>query len=173
MDKYANYLPELKTTTLFQNLTDEEILSLLEAFQPEIFEIKKGDSMGSMDFDNFRMILKTSPAQEIQPRRFPFDMPKFGEPGMLMGEIPSFSEIHRFLDFKKRPPHKPKPLSFDMTIMEFSRESLTKFYSESVSKAQGVFLRNMLGILAQKVTDVRQELFKIRDGRDIYADIKE
>ena len=30
-------------------------------------------------------------------------------------------------------------------------------------------LRNLLGILAQKVCDVRQELFLLRDGRDMYG----
>jgi ribosomal protein L10 len=52
-------------------------------------------------------------------------------------------------------------------MLEASGEMLVKFYNEKVAQAQGVMLRNFLGLLTQKVTDVRQEIFLLRDGIDI------
>ena len=36
MKNYREFLPELKSMTLFQNIEDEEIISLLEVMSPEI-----------------------------------------------------------------------------------------------------------------------------------------
>ena len=36
MENYRAYLKELKTTTLFQDIPDEELIALLEAMQPKI-----------------------------------------------------------------------------------------------------------------------------------------
>ena len=182
MENYREYLPELKSTTLFRDMTDEEIVCVLEAMQPAIIEQKAGE-MPSIrkDFQMFRMILQGDPDKEQEPRKHKYDMPKFGEPGMLMAEIPSLSRI--FEDRKpgegpggrpkdgerppkpedgkgeKRRPKGPpiKPLPCDMKFLELSGEMLTKPYGPEVSEAQGKMLRNLLGILAQKVMDVRKE----------------
>ena len=160
MENYRAYLPELKTTTLFQDIEDE-------ALRPRIIRKKIGDEIGPWDMDYFKVILKTYPAQELQPRRFKWDMPKHGEPGMLMGEIPSLS---RYLEPLGRTfDHKSKPLEKEMDLLEMSGEMMTKFYSPEIAVAQGVMLRNLLGILAQKVMDVRYDLFMLRDGRDVFA----
>lgn len=45
----------------------------------------------------------------------------------------------------------PRPA---MDVMMMSGESVTRFYNEEVSAAQSKMLRNFLGILAQKVTDI-------------------
>jgi hypothetical protein len=97
-------------------------------------------------------------------------MPKFGEPGMMMGEIPSLSQIFKVLPRPTKMPFKghQKPPALDLDTLEVSGEMMTKFYNERVAPAQSVMLRNFLGILAQKVTDVRQELFLLRDGIDLY-----
>ena len=94
MEKYKDYLPELKSTTLFRDMTDDEILCVLEAMQPVIIEQKAGEMPSiKKDFQVFRMILQGDPDQVIAPREHKYDMPKFGEPGMLMAEIPSLSRI--------------------------------------------------------------------------------
>lgn len=56
---------------------------------------------------------------------------------------------------RKGPPRKP--LSCDMDLLELSGEMVTKYYDPEVAEAQGIMLRNFLGILAQKVCDVREE----------------
>ncbi len=169
MENYREYLPELKTTTLFQDIDDEALIDLLETMRPPIIRRKAGETIGLRpDMAAFRVVLR-GPVREPAPRRFKWDMPRFGEPGMMMGEIPSLS---RFLDHIERPAKPfftPKPLEHDLDMLEFSGEMLVKFYGEKVAAAQGVVLRNFLGILAQKVTDVRRELFLLRDGVDMYA----
>ena len=182
MENYRDYLPELKSTTLFRDMTDEEIICILEAMQPAIIEQKAGEMPSiKKDFQVFRMILQGDPDKEQEPRKHKYDMPKFGEPGMLMAEIPSLSQIfvgrkpgegsdgrpdgdkrppkpEDGKDEKRRPKGPPiKPLPCDMKFLELSGEMLTKPYGSEVSEAQGKMLRNLLGILAQKVMDVRKE----------------
>jgi molybdate/tungstate transport system substrate-binding protein len=88
-------------------------------------------------------------------------MPKFNEPGMMMGEIPCLSEMLKSrapkMKFKGAPPPGPKKEKFDLYLLRMSGEMLTRFYGERYARTQGVMLRNFLGILAQKVTDVRKE----------------
>lgn len=167
MKNYREYLPELKTTTLFQDIEDDALIALLEAMQPRIIRKEIGDEIGPWDINYFKVILKTYPAQEMAPRRFKWDMPKHGEPGMMMGEIPSLS---RFLEVLGRTfDHKGRPMGKAMDLLEMSGEMMTRYYSSEIAVAQGVMLRNLLGILAQKVMDVRYDLFMLRDGRDVFA----
>lgn len=186
MENYRDYLPELKSTTLFRDMSDDEIICVLEAMQPEIIEQKAGEMPSiKRDFQVFRMILQGDPNQEIAPRKHKYDMPKFGEPGMLMAEIPSLSRIFegkkpgedpggRPEDGKcppkpeegkgpKKDPKRPpiKPLPCDMKFLELSGEMLTKPYGPEVAEVQGKMIRNLLGILAQKVMDVRKEKFEM------------
>lgn len=186
MGNYRDYLPELKSTTLFRDMSDDEIICVLEAMQPAIIEQKAGEMPSiNRDFQMFRMILQGNPKQEIALRKHKYDMPKFGEPGMLMAEIPSLSRIFEGKkpgegpggrpEDGKRPP-KPedgkgpkkgpkgppiRPLPCDMKFLEFSGEMMTKSYGSGVAEAQGKMLRNLLGILAQKVMDVRKEKFEM------------
>lgn len=167
MEDYRAYLPELKTTTLFQDIEDDALIALLNAMQPRIIHKKVGDEMRPWDMNYFKVILKAYPAQELVPRRFKWDMPKHGEPGMMMGEIPSLS---RYLEPLGRTfGHKGKPLEKALDLLEMSGEMMTKFYSPEIAAAQGVMLRNLMGILAQKVMDVRYDLFMLREGRDVFA----
>ncbi len=172
MNDYREYLPELESTTLFRDMAGEEIIALLEAMQPRIFTEHEGEYM---QFDKerrrFRMILRGKPREEWLPRENKYDMPKFGEPGMIMTEIPALE--CRFEgkgapvdggDKKAQPRfkgHPRRPLPCDMVFLEFDGEMMTRFYSAEVSPAQGKMLRNFLGILAQKVSDVRMEKFKM------------
>ena len=65
MENYRKYLPELKSTTLFRDMTDEEILCILEAMQPAIIEQKAGEMPSiKKDFQVFRMILQGDPDKE-------------------------------------------------------------------------------------------------------------
>ena len=177
MVNYREYLPELKSTTLFQDIEDDALVALLEAMAPKLVVRKQGDGMTAFAPGTFRMALRATPPNEIVPRVFKYDMPKFGEPGMLMAEIPSLSLMGDGLKAAGRerkgpggPPHKPKPVAYDLEMLEFEVDSLTRFYGEEIFKAQGIMLRNFLGILAHKVCDIRHELFLIRDARDMYLD---
>jgi hypothetical protein len=172
MENYNEYLKELKTTTLFQGIADGELIALLDAMQPKIVHMKAGEKP-VMDPAYFRVILRADPEHPVEKRYFPYDMPKFGEPGMMMGEIPSLSKM--FTVIKKHPqmPKGHKPPDMNIDALELSGEMVTAFYGEKIAAAQGKMLRNFLGILAQKVTDVRRELFLLRDGTDMYEGVKE
>ena len=175
MGIYDGYLPELRSSTLFRDMTDAEILLVLDAMQPPI---KSGgpqpekDSDGNPQITAFRVVLRSAPAKALAPRHFRFDMPKFGEPGMMMAEIPALSCIKDYVKSQGRPkglPQRPHHDDLELETLEFTPETITRFYSAESSPAQGKMLRNFLGILAQKVCDVRRELFLLRDGHDLYA----
>ncbi len=170
MSKYAEYLPELKTSTLFRNMTDGQIISLLDAMQPQIVVRKAGAPMPPLENGMYFMALRSTPARALVPRQFPYDMPKFGECGMLMGEIPTLSRMYEGLTDKTRHQHPglKRALDFDLEMLLFSEEVVTTPCGADVAAAQGIMLRNFLGILAQKVCDIRHELFLIKDGRDMF-----
>ncbi|MBQ9014643.1 MAG: substrate-binding domain-containing protein [Firmicutes bacterium] len=170
MSKYEPYLAELKSTTLFQNIPEDELLALLDAMDPEIV-VKTPRDLGNPgpDIKNgvFAMCLRGTPLDELQPRPDVYNMPKPHEPGMLMGEIPALSEMT-----KSRAP-KPKKFKFrgrgfpqldtDEYMLRMTPEMVTKFYGEEHTHAQSIMLRNFLGILAQKVTDTRREKDAMED----------
>ena len=164
MSNYREFLPELKSTTLFQNIEDEALIALLEVMGPEIVCRKAGTrGMPPIDMEKgmFCVVLKGKPLDQLEPRLDVYNMPKFNEPGMMMGEIPCLSEMRKSRAPKikfKGPPHGgPKNEEFDLYMLRMSGEMITGFYGEQYSDAQGIMLRNFLGILAQKVTDVRRE----------------
>ena len=170
MSIYKEYLPELKSTTLFQDIPDDELIALLDAMHPEIAVRKAGEAMPPMAKGTYYMALRSNPARELAPRQFKYDMPKMGEPGMLMGEIPTYSRMSEGLPQtnRKRPPFKGRNLDYDLEMLVLTENMMTDFYGEQHAKAQGQVLRNYLGILAQKVCDIRHELFLIRDARDMF-----
>ena len=170
MSKYAEYLPELKTSTLFRGMSEEQILTLLDAMHPAIVMRKAGDPMQIPPEGAFYMALRSTPAKPLVPRQFPYDMPRFGECGMLMFEIPALSHMTEGLTDKPRRFHPGirRALDFDLEMLLFDEHMITRPYGEETALAQGLMLRNFLGILAQKVCDIRHELFLIRDGRDMF-----
>lgn len=164
MSDYCEFLPKLKSMTLFQNIEDEALLALIEVMGPEIVCRKAGLSgMPPIDMDKgmFCVVLKGKPLDQLEPRLDVYNMPKPAEPGMMMGEIPCLSEMLRSrapkMKLKGPPPTGPKNEEFDLYLLRMSGEMLTRFYGEQYARAQGIMLRNFLGILAQKVTDVRRE----------------
>jgi hypothetical protein len=172
MENYDAYLPELKNMPLFQDLEDDALLALLQALGPKIIRKKAGEPPEPPVFGKFKILLKSGSPRAQEPRRFKWAMPAFGEPGFLMGEIPSLSRFfaadpkpmrHKGL-FKKKHPIPPT----DVEMLEVSGEMLTRYYNAEVAPAQGVMLRNLLGMLAQKVIDTRRELFLLRDGVDLF-----
>jgi len=171
MSLYAPYLPELRTATLFCDMSDEEILRVLDTLQPPIKQGRPelGQEGKPPREEAFRMVLRSRPARDLAPRHFKYDMPKFGEPGMLMAEIPVLSRMKDYIQDKGGPagPFGKKP-DMELETLEFTPDMLTRFYTPEASPAQGKMLRNLLGILSQKVCDIRQELFLLRDGRDMY-----
>lgn len=172
MEHYREYLSDLKTSTLFQNMTEEEILLLLEAMGPRIEHRNKGDmGLGPMPRGTFMVTLRSNPRRPLAWRKFRYDMPQFGEPGMIMAEIPAFSRMGEGLPKGSKPPmHPPHPLEMDLDLLVFTDEMVTAYYGPEVARVQGIFTRNMYGILAQKVCDVRHELFLLRDGRDMFQE---
>jgi molybdate/tungstate transport system substrate-binding protein len=164
MLNYRDFLPELKSTTLFQNIEEEALIALLNVMSPKIVRREAGTSgMPPVDIENgiFCVVLKGTPLDRLEPRLDVYNMPKITEPGMMMGEIPCLSEMHKSRAPKIRfrgPMHGgPKHDTFDLYMLQMSGEMITKFYGSEYSEAQGIMLRNFLGILAQKVTDVRKE----------------
>lgn len=166
MSKYAEFLPELKSTTLFQNIPDNDLLALLDAMNPEIAVTKAGSEDGpAVDIDNgiFCVVLKGIPLDRLEERLDVYNMPKPKEPGMMMAEIPVLSEMRNSKRPKPaggfKPPHHhaKKPVDFDLYMLRMTADMVTKFYNEDVAAAQSIMLKNFLGILAQKVTDVRKE----------------
>ena len=160
---YKEFLPELKSMTLFQGISDSALLSLLEAMKPEIvFREADAKGMPPIDMENgmFCVVLRGKPIDRLEPRLDEYNMPKLYEPGMMMGEIPCLSKV-----LKSRAPRKAKGMPakmppvkrYDTYLLRMSGEMITKFYGEKHSAAQSVMLRNFLGILAQKVTDIRTE----------------
>ncbi len=164
MANYRDFIPELRSTTLFQNIEEEALLALLEVMGPEIIFRKAGTpGLPPIDLEKglFCVVLKGKPLDQLDTRLDIYNMPKFAEPGMMMGEIPCLSEMRKSgapkMRFKGPPPGAPKTKEFDLYMLRMSGEMVTRFYGEEHSKAQGIMLRNFLGILAQKVTDVRRE----------------
>lgn len=164
MLNYQDFLPELKSMTLFQNIEEEELTSLLEVMKPEIVRREAGQYKTlPIDINEgmFCVVLKGKPLELLEPRLDQYNMPKPTEPGMMMGEIPCLSEMNKSraprIKIKGPPPGGPKNDTFDLYLLRMSGEMVTKYYGEKYSKAQGIMLRNFLGILAQKVTDVRKE----------------
>jgi len=164
LPNYRDFLPELKSMTLFQRIEDEELLSLLEVMKPEI-EFRKAGKYIPLPIDiekgMFCIVLKGKPLNRLEPRLDVYNMPKFTEPGMMMGEIPCLSEMNRSqaprIKFKGPPPGGLRNDTYDLYLLKMSGEMVTKFYGEKYCKAQSIMIRNFLGILAQKVTDVRKE----------------
>lgn len=168
MSDYRKYLKELKSTTLFQEIEDESLIALLDAMRPEIRVWKAGQPLPPLG-DGFAVSLRIDPERPIAPRRFKYAMPKPWEPGFLMGEIPALSRLRESLppSVRKAPPHTH---GYDVEFLYFPRGMLTAVYGDGVAEAQHKLLENYLGMLAQKVCDVRRELFLLRDGRDIYSE---
>ena len=165
MMNYRDYLPELKSSTLFQNIEDDALIALLEAMKPEIVR-RAADAKGippiDMDKGIFCVILKGKPLDRLEPRLDVYNMPRFNEPGMMMGEIPCLSEMNRSraprMKFRGMPPGpSPDREKFELYLLRMSGEMVTKYYGEQYAVAQSMMLRNFLGILAQKVTDIRKE----------------
>ncbi|HOF03707.1 MAG TPA: substrate-binding domain-containing protein [Atribacterota bacterium] len=164
MPNYHDFLPELKSMTLFQNIEDEDILSLLDIMKPEIVFREAGQFSPipiNIEDGIFCVVLKGKPLDQREPRLDQYNMPKLYEPGMMMGEIPCLSEMHKSraprIRFKKSPQGSPRNENFSLYLLQMSGKMLTKYYGERFIKAQGMMLRNFLGILAQKVTDIRRE----------------
>ena len=168
MENYRAYLPELKTIPLFNGIEEEDLIALLEAMQPAIVRKKTGvETPSRIPEGYFNICLKNYLNGTIDERENKYTMPKIGQPGMMMGEIPALSEA-----FKNRPPMPPKPgtppihppRNMDEDCLEMSGEMMVKFYSDKIYPAQSKMLRNMLGILAQKVTDIRRANKEQVDG---------
>lgn len=164
MSNYRDFLPELKSTTLFKDIEDEALIALLEVMNPEVVLRKAGtQGMPPIDIEKgiFCVILKGKPLDQLAPRLDEYNMPQYGEPGMMMGEIPGLSKMHksRAPKMKRRgmPHGGPKKKEFDLYMLRMTGEMVTKFYGGQYSQAQSIMLRNFLGILAQKVTDVRRD----------------
>ena len=164
MSRYRAYLPELQTTTLFQGIQDDDIVVLLDALDAEIVIQPKGTpGLPPIDIENgiFCMVLRGQPLDRLAERFNAFDMPRVREPGMLMGEIPALSlmRLSRDPEIRGRGPVVEGSLNpdYDLHLLRLTPEALLVEVDDSVRPAQARMLRNLLGILAQKVTDVRRE----------------
>lgn len=165
MSSYQDFIPELMSSTLFQNIDRDSLIALLDVMKPEIV-LHKTDSKSwlPIDMENgiFCVVLKGKPLEALEPRLDEYNMPKYGEPGMMMGEIPCLSEMLKSRAPKRRPKGifaggESSPREHDLHLLLMTGEMVTKHYGEQYAKAQSIMMRNFLGILAQKVTDIRKE----------------
>lgn len=172
MNKYKKYLDDMKNSAIFQDINTDQLLSLLNKFDFPICQSKAGGKRVGMPRNGFQIALQSYPKTENEKLRFKYDMPTFGACGFLMGEIPSLSRLRDGIKFPpvgsmKFPHGAPK---IDLDVMVVDIDTLLTDQGEDTREAQWQLMRNLLGMLAQKVCDVRQELFLLRDGRDMYAE---
>lgn len=167
---YRQWLPELLSTTLFRDIDDEDLIALLEAMAPAVISLKAGEMYPpQIPAGCFLMYLKSEQAQANKPRRFKWDMPKHGEPGALMGEIPNLCNLREGLNGNGLLIFKKRPLVAACDLLELTADMLLlDFDDKQVRRAQNTMLRNLMGILSQKVMDVRQDLWKLKFDVDIY-----
>jgi hypothetical protein len=168
MENYSEYLDELMSAPIFLGIGRDSLLELLEALGPRIVRFRAGDCLRPPEPGCFYLTARSNPPRNPEKRRFKYAMPKFGEPGMMMAEIPALSQFAEALDRPPGNPHPSRPLEFDLDCLLFSAEMAAGVYDPKAARIQSIMMRNFLGILAQKVMDVRQELFLVRDGTDIY-----
>ena len=171
MKNYKDYIDEMRSAVVFRDIAENDLLALLDKFGFEIVKIKAGEPRPPMPRNGFQILLRTYPAVENTKTRFAYDMPDFGACGFLMGEIPSFSRLFEgFKTARPKPPFAIKPPEHDMDVLVVDIAKLCEYQGDDVGKAQMQLWRNLTGMVAQKVNDVRQELFKLRDGFDMYAE---
>lgn len=171
MSDYEDLASSLTKATVFQGLSKDEIFALLVAMRPRLVMGLPPKPPTGEPHRCFWLVAKTIPERPEIKGRFAYGMQPHGEIGMMMGEILVFSRKEEFV---KPTPLSIKPrlpqISWDLILLEFTPEMITGFYSEEISLIQGKMIRNLLGMLAQKVVDVRRELYLERSGYDIYAD---
>ena len=169
---YRDLLPRLTAIPLFDGIDGEAIISLLDALQVEVVLQKEGEMRTADNApDPFRGMFGISllgPAVSARDEREdPYQNPGFGELGQMMGEIPAFTELFKGKAAIMPPSWAPKglfkvdpsaPAQADSLVLRFTPEQFSTFVPE-VAEAQGKMIRNMLGLLAQKVTDTRKQLF--------------
>lgn len=168
MPDYERYASNLVGTALFQGMDCEEIRALLEAMAPPVHDGRANPDDGPIR--SFQLVASCSPSRGRQTRMFPYSSDGFCEVGMIMGEIPALSLKD---DYLKRTPlsvKKPQP-SFDWNIecLDLTPEMICADYGPKISPTQLKMIRNLMGMLAQKVVDVRRELYLERSGWDMYA----
>ena len=168
MKTYRDFLPQLAVMPEFLGIEPEDIIALLEALKPEIICRKVGEEQTTDNGPDvkhnlfcIRLTGEPIPAPDVRDDRY--QNPGYSNCGMLMGEIPSFSCMFQ----NKSLPVRPKPsvmkngfpgmYSTTETIyaLRLSPEQLTAYVPE-VAEAQGKMVRNIMGMLAQKVTDHRK-----------------
>jgi hypothetical protein len=172
MENYGEYLKDLKNTAIFQEIEEADLLKLLESFAFKIEKRKANEPMGPLPKNKFMILLRAYPSVKNTKTRFKYDMPDLGASGFLMAEIPALSVMSE--GFKNRPERPAslvhKPPKFDTDVLIVDVDVLLTYQGDKLWAAQSKLLRNLLGMLAQKVCDVRQELFLLRDGYDMYKD---
>lgn len=163
MNNYRDFLTELQSMPLFRGIDGEDIIALLTAMDVEIVCHKAGEERSpengpDIKSDKFCIGLTGTMLPPEEEREEVYQNSSFTEVGMMMAEIPVFSEM-----LKKRqppkgkfPPHPMRPNETDRYMLRFTPDQFTTYLPE-VAEAQGKMVRNMLGLLAQKVTNVRKE----------------
>ncbi len=163
-------MPTLRGTVLFVDMSDDEIVTVLNAMQPPVVFGPPSRPADGSPHKAFWIVARTNPPHEPHPGKFAYGTQEHGEPGMVMGEILVLSRKEEFM---KPTPLGIKPMlpkvSWEMEMLELTPAMITQFYGAEVAPAQGKMIRNLLGMLAQKVVDVRRDLYLERSGYDIYA----
>lgn len=166
---YRECAERLKGTVLFQGMKIDDIEKLLSHMQPTLCEGRHHPDADGIH-RTFRIVVKAEKALPPKPRPFPYSAHSFAQPGMLMGEIPALSLKDYCLgrtplEIKEKFP----PLNFRITCLELSPEALCASVPAELADAHAQLMRNMMGFLAQKVMDVRRELYLERSNWDMYG----
>ncbi len=163
MNNYREYLPQLMSMPLFRGIDGDDIVKLLTAMEVDIVCHKKGmdrSPLNGPDIENdlFCIVLTGDMLPPEDERDEVYQNSKFDEVGMMMAEIPVFSEMFKKTGIPKGnfAPHPLPTNEVDRYMLRFTPEQFTTFHPE-VAEAQSKMVRNMLGLLAQKVTNVRKE----------------
>ena len=172
---YRDFLPQLVTMPEFLGIEGEDIIALLEALKPEIIcrnvgEAQTTDNGPDIRRNLFCIRLTGEPIPAPGERDDRYQIPGYSNCGMMMGEIPSFSCMFQNKSLPTRPRGNVMKNGFPGMVattepvyaMRFSPEQFCTIVPE-VAEAQGKMLRNVLGMIAQKVTDTRKMLFAAQD----------
>lgn len=180
--EYEAYAKNLVGTPLFQGMDSDEIATLLKAMSPSVRQGRANPNDNGGRICDFQLVVSSSapnPPEAGQAQasdggslknEFPYSGAGFCQVGMIMGEIPAFSKKD---DVVKRTPLWVKPpmpdLDWDIECLDLTPEMVCSDLGEKAAPAQRKFLRNLLGTLAQKVVNVRRDLYIERCGWDMFA----
>jgi hypothetical protein len=140
---YARWLPELKACPIFDDLTDDEIVSTLQALAPETVHFQIGEAIHTKGeaMRGFGVFLNSVPKQTPVRRTEKWRYPGVHTPGWIFAELPGFSDNHIAVFTSVA------PIECDIMFIDADR---FVGYCEDNSRAHRLVIRNQFGVYARK-----------------------